>query len=208
MTHQSGVLCSESGAGIIIRVLVMLITCVLACLLPPKKIFCSPSVSRSVCQRKPTICLCVFLRDISYSYFNSDCSWSFTRIKRKKRIGINYPSLHPFEEHGSRFKAALSLCFLPSREFEAPENLWWSITFKPVGCLWNYCTAKEFLFQIKLKCFPLHSFFSLPSSHWSSALQWRCGCLSSLHKPGLSLPRAAEPIAQVHIFLDDKREQK
>lgn len=63
MTHRSGGLCSERGAGILISVLLMLIYCVLVCLLDPlQKIFCSPSVSRSVCQAKPTMCFCVSLR--------------------------------------------------------------------------------------------------------------------------------------------------
>lgn len=137
----------------------MLITCVLACLLYWKKICCSPSVSQSVSQLKPTICLCVFLQTFFFP-LNTETAKIIWSQAWKERIGINYPSLHIFEEHSSKFKATrFKFCLPPSAKFEPPEILRWAVTFTSVGGLWKYSTA--FLNQM--------DFFS--PTIWSSELE-------------------------------------
>lgn len=158
-----------------------------------KKISCSPSVSQSVSQLKPTICLCVFLQTFFFP-LNTETAKIIWSQAWKERIGINYPSLHIFEEHSSKFKATrFKFCLPPSAKFEPPEILRWAVTFTSVGGLWKYSTA--FLNQMD---------FFLPPFE---VLNWRRSCLSSLayskHKVQETVLSfgAVESIPQGHIFL-------
>lgn len=99
------------------------------------------TVSQSVSQLKPTICLCVFLQTFFFP-LNTETAKIIWSQAWKERIGINYPSLHIFEEHSSKFKAArFKFCLPPSAKFEPPEILRWAVTFTSVGGLWKYSTA-------------------------------------------------------------------
>ena len=83
---------------------------------PPKKSFA------------PHLSLGLFVRDVSLSIFFSHLNKLLNifghshSLTRKKRIGINYPTLQTFQEQSSGPKAALSFCFPPSRLFEIPQK--------------------------------------------------------------------------------------
>lgn len=121
MTHQSGVLCSESGAGIFIGVLVMLITCVLACFFPPlpKNLLLPICLSVCLSEKANYVSLSLFFSHLNKLLNIFGHSHSLTR---KKRIGINYPTLQTFQEQSSGPKAALSFCLPPPRLFEIPQK--------------------------------------------------------------------------------------